>query len=215
MSNPFITLSDYGEGVYEEKKSVFTGRCMPVKTEEEALAFLSKIRRENADARHNVYAYILRENNIARYSDDGEPQGTAGVPVLEVLKKNGISDAIIVVTRYFGGILLGTGGLVRAYGAAASEAILAAGIARLVPYGIYEIRAQYGQIDKLRFEICRMPVLTDGIDYGENVRLTVAVPDTYEERFLKRLLDIGAGKLPVVKTGERLDAEPSEENAAN
>ena len=109
-----------------EKKSRFIGSCRPVQTEEEALDFIAKLKSQYWDASHNVYAYILREGNIARFSDDGEPQGTAGIPVIDTLKKAGVVDAVVVATRYFGGILLGGGGLIRAYSHTASIALAAA-----------------------------------------------------------------------------------------
>ena len=129
--DPFNTIKGGATGEYEEKKSRFIAALHHAGTEEEALAFLARIREENPMARHNVYAYILREDNRVRYSDDGEPQKTAGIPVLSVLEHAGLKDVICVVTRYFGGTLLGTGGLVRAYTKATQEAVAAA---RLVTY---------------------------------------------------------------------------------
>ena len=119
----YTTVRREAHAGFEEKKSEFIGHVKPVSTEAEALAFLSEIRAKYPDATHNVYAYVLRENNTARYSDDREPQGTAGMPVLDVLRKSEIQDVIVVVTRYFGGTLLGTGGLVRAYTQAAKMAL--------------------------------------------------------------------------------------------
>ena len=115
MKDGYTTLKDIGEASFTEKKSEFIGSAMPVQTEEEALEFIAEIKKKHSTARHNVYAYVVRENNIIRFTEDGEPKGTAGSMVLEVLKKSDITDAVIVVTRYFGGILLGTGGLARAY----------------------------------------------------------------------------------------------------
>ena len=139
----YVTLGKDGTATFEMKKSEFIGYAAHVTTEEEARAFVDKIRKKHADARHNVYAYMLSENNIMRYSDDGEPQGTAGLPVLDILRKGGITDAVIVVTRYFGGILLGTGGLVRAYSAAAKAAVEDAGRASFVNYEEYALTMSY------------------------------------------------------------------------
>ena len=111
----FVPFADYGEDKFEEKRSKFTGRLWHVETAEEAVAKIKEMRETYWDATHNCYAYILREGNVMRYSDDGEPQGTAGMPILEVLRHENLTDCVCVVTRYFGGILLGTGGLVRAY----------------------------------------------------------------------------------------------------
>ena len=118
----YVTVEREAVDEFIEKKSRFIGSCRPVQTEEEALDFIAKLKSQYWDASHNVYAYILREGNIARFSDDGEPQGTAGIPVIDTLKKAGVVDAVVVATRYFGGILLGGGGLIRAYSHTASIA---------------------------------------------------------------------------------------------
>ena len=122
----YITVKEQGEDFFIEKKSKFIGHCKPVKTESEALEFISEIKSKHADANHNVYAYILRENGTQRFSDDSEPQGTAGIPVIDALKKANIVDVVVVATRYFGGTLLGGGGLIRAYSHTASIAVEAA-----------------------------------------------------------------------------------------
>ena len=122
----YVTVEREAADEFIEKKSRFIGSCRPVQTEEEALDFIAKLKSQYWDASHNVYAYILREGNIARFSDDGEPQGTAGIPVIDTLKKAGVVDAVVVATRYFGGILLGGGGLIRAYSHTASIALAAA-----------------------------------------------------------------------------------------
>ena len=129
----YRTVSQEAKEEFTEKRSRFIGWIKPVKTEEEAIEYINAIKSQHWDAKHNVYAYSLREGQISRYSDDGEPQGTAGVPVLEVLTHSGVTDAVIVVTRYFGGILLGTGGLVRAYSHAASIALKSAGVVIMRP----------------------------------------------------------------------------------
>ena len=126
----YTTVKQYGTAEYEDRKSVFIGEALPVSSEAEALEFLASVKKKYPDARHHVYAYVLRDNSIMRFSDDSEPQGTAGMPVLDVIRKRGCTDVIIVVTRYFGGTLLGTGGLVRAYTAAAVGALESAEIIR-------------------------------------------------------------------------------------
>ena len=115
----YITIKKQSHYEYEDRKSVFIGEAMPVSDENQALDFIERVKKKYPDAKHHVYAYVLRENSIMRFSDDREPQGTAGMPVLDVIRKNGCTDTVIVVTRYFGGTLLGTGGLVRAYTSAA------------------------------------------------------------------------------------------------
>ena len=135
----YTTLEREASAELIERKSVFIGHAKPVKTDEEALEFIKKIKEKHADATHNVYAYYLRSGAMARYSDDNEPQGTAGPPVLEVIKKSGCDDCAVVVTRYFGGILLGAGGLVRAYAAAAGIALEAAHIVTYEEYSVFTL----------------------------------------------------------------------------
>lgn len=125
MKDEYTTVSLEAKDEFVEKKSRFIGYVKPVKTQQEAMDFIEKIRQKHWDATHNVYAYVLRENMIERFSDDGEPQGTAGIPVLQVIKKEGITDCAVVVTRYFGGTMLGAGGLVRAYSNGAKIALQA------------------------------------------------------------------------------------------
>ena len=120
---PYTTILEFARFEYEEKKSVFIGEAAPVETESDALAFIESAKKRYPDAKHHVYAYVLRENSIMRFSDDKEPQGTAGMPTLDVIRKRNCTDTIVVVTRYFGGTLLGTGGLVRAYTAATVGAL--------------------------------------------------------------------------------------------
>ena len=122
----YTTIYEEAQASFTEKKSEFIGHIAPVSTADEAVAFINRIKAENRKARHNVYAYVLREGNVSRYSDDGEPQGTGGVPVLDVINKSGLTDVCVVVTRYFGGILLGASGLTRAYSQGCSMAVNAA-----------------------------------------------------------------------------------------
>ena len=127
-SSTYLSLAGEGSGEYTEKKSRFLARAVPCTTEAQALEVINEARHQYADARHHVYAYLLRDNHLMRYTDDGEPQGTAGVPILDVLRKRQLTDLCVVVTRYFGGVLLGTGGLVHAYTIAACQAIENGGI---------------------------------------------------------------------------------------
>ena len=130
----YKTIKERATFEYEDRKSVFIGEAMPVSTEEEALLFIESVKRRFPDARHHVYAYVLRENSIMRFTDDREPQGTAGMPVLDAIRKRGCTDTVVVVTRYFGGTLLGTGGLVHAYSTSAVGAINAA---QVICYDVY------------------------------------------------------------------------------
>ena len=156
MLKKYKTILAQAEAEIVEKKSRFIATVRPVKTEEEARSFIEELKKKYWDATHNVFAYQIGERNeIQRFSDDGEPQGTAGMPVLNVLKGEDVKDTAIVVTRYFGGTLLGTGGLVRAYGKAAKEGLLTAGIAELVLYSRYFVTVDYtdsGTVRSLRKE---------------------------------------------------------------
>ena len=198
-----ITLSQYGEATYEVKKSVFLGYAKPVSSPEEANAFVDEIKHKNADARHNVYAWILKkEINLQKYSDDGEPSGTAGLPVLSVLTKNEITDAVVVVTRYFGGILLGKGGLVRAYTRAAAEAVKNAMPVTMELCVIYGIEVDYKNSERLLFEIRNSGRRITNIEYGANVSFEVIVPVQDAQAFCDFVFDTSAGKIEPFKIDE-------------
>ena len=172
----YTTLEKRASCTYEEKRSVFIGDAAPVATEEEALAFIAEIKAKYPDARHHVYAYLLRENAKNRYSDDHEPQGTAGMPVLDVLRKGGFTDAVIVVTRYFGGTLLGAGGLVRAYTAAASGAVKEAGTRTYRTYRPVLLSVSYTDYNRLLPELEKKAVRVLDTDYAEEVTLSLSMP---------------------------------------
>lgn len=198
-----ITLSQYGEAVYEVKKSVFIGYAKPVSTPEEANEFVDEIRHKNADARHNVYAWILKkETNLQKYSDDGEPSGTAGLPVLSVLSKNEITDAVVVVTRYFGGILLGKGGLVRAYTRAAAEAVKNAMPVTMELCAIFGIEVDYKSSDRILFEIRNSGRRISNLTYGADVYFEVIVPVQQAQSFCDYVFDMSNGKIVPVKIDE-------------
>lgn len=176
----YTTLKEYADYTYEEKKSVFIGECAPVKSEDEALSFINNIKKKYPDARHHVYAYILRENSIMRYSDDHEPQGTAGMPVLDSMRKRGVTDAVTVVTRYFGGTLLGTGGLVRAYTEAAAGAIALAEVITFTTFKKCSVTVSYSDYQKIQAILAEMEFRTEETDFRENVTLIgrVVLPKT-------------------------------------
>ena len=206
----YVTLAKDGCATVVEKRSEFIGYCSHVKTEADARAFVDKIRKKHADARHNVYAYVLSENNILRYSDDGEPQGTAGLPVLDILRKGGITDAVIVVTRYFGGILLGTGGLVHAYSATAKAAVEDAGKARFVNYEEYLLTMSYSLYQRVPNLFKNFPIIVDATEFGAQVDICIAIKEGYFDKLLPLLNEVGAGSIVIEKLGERLDAESVE-----
>ena len=162
---------------------------MPVKTEEEALSFLNSVKQKYWDARHNVYAYILRENNIMRYSDDGEPAGTGGVPVLDMLKKEGLTDIIVVVTRYFGGILLGTGGLVHAYSSTAKAGVDNAVRLEMVRCKSVTLSCDYTLWGKVQNELLSFTLSMCPPSYTDIVSVTVYVPVEDADRLEKKLTE--------------------------
>ena len=197
------TVGKAASAEFTEKKSVFIGYTAPVSTAEEAEAFIQSIKKKHADARHNVSAYIV--GNSVRYSDDGEPKGTGGVPVLEVIKKSGVDGTVVVVTRYFGGILLGAAGLVRAYSKAAAMAIEAAGIVTYREYTECTVTCDYSLYDKLLYDIGRRTVITDGTEFGGNITLRLAVLSSEYGAFEKAVHAMTSGRVAPVKTGTRLD----------
>ena len=202
--NALITLGHEASAEFTEKKSVFIGHAAPVRTAEEAEAFVMKIKKQYADARHNVSAYMA--GGAVRYSDDGEPKGTGGLPVLEVLKKSGVDGAVVVVTRYFGGILLGAPGLVRAYSKAASMAVEAAGIVTYERYVECVIDCDYGSYDRLSYEIGRRNIIVDGTDFGSGVTLRLAVLASEYDAFRAAVDAMTNGRLAPVRGGDRFDA---------
>lgn len=190
IENQYKTIEDYGIAEIVKKRSKFIAHARPVSSEAEAIEYLNFLKQKYWDARHNVYAYILRENNIMRYSDDGEPSGTAGVPVLEILKKEELTDIIVVVTRYFGGILLGTGGLVHAYSKAAKAGVEAAGIVNMILCRKVKIKCDYNLSGKIQYEINEFEEAFEGdIKYDECVIQSVYVTVESVERFTKKIID--------------------------
>lgn len=202
---PYVTLGGEGTAKIEEKRSEFIGYAAHVQSEAEAQTFVKRIKAKHHDARHNVFAYVLGDT-VQRYSDDGEPQGTAGIPVLDVLRKSGVTDACIVVTRYFGGILLGAGGLVRAYTAAAKAALDAAGTLTMERYAELRLRLSYADYQKLSAKLDTLGAVTDAVDFGGEVTLDVALKVTAKVRFTETVRELFAGRVPVEVRGERYDA---------
>lgn len=198
----YFTIYEPAEASFIEKKSEFIGYIAPVKTNEEAIEFIGKIKSMHRKARHNVYAYILRHDNISRYSDDGEPQGTAGTPVLEVLQKRGLTDVCVVVTRYFGGILLGGGGLVRAYSHAASIACDVAKIMDMRQCHRLKINADYGLYGKISYILPNFDVITVNSDFGSSVTLEILVQNELLSSLTKELTEITNGAAEITDDGE-------------
>lgn len=186
----YRTIADFATDEFVEKKSRFIGYIAPARSEEEAVAFINRIREMHREATHNVYAYILREGQTRRYSDDGEPQGTAGIPVLDVLQKAGLVDVVAVVTRYFGGTLLGAGGLVRAYTAGARMAMEAGRIRTMSPCTVLELDIDYGLYGKLSYILPKYEIVTRSADFGVAVRMQLLMKDCYLEGFKRELQEI-------------------------
>ena len=201
----YTTLEKEASAEFTEKKSVFIGYACPVKTEDEAMEFIARIRKKHSDARHNCYAYQLNGGGIARYSDDGEPQGTAGVPILDVIKKSGADDCCVVVTRYFGGILLGAGGLARAYANGAKIALDAAHIVTYESYTEFRVVCDYSAYQKLEYEFPRFGIITDASDFGGSVTLRLAIKAARFDEFSAKLAEMFAGKVSAEILGERFD----------
>lgn len=197
----YRTIKGDGCGEIVEKRSRFIASVKPVTCEEEAISYINELKQKYWDARHNVYAYIIRENNIMRYSDDGEPSGTAGVPVLEILKKENLTDIVVVVTRYFGGILLGTGGLVHAYSKSAKLGIENAGIKEMVLCCRVIIKCDYSFIGKVQYEVAEFgSAITGDIEYGESVYMTVYIPVDFADGFIAKLIDKTNGNVEIEKS---------------
>lgn len=192
--------TDYGTAEFVEKKSRFIGEIWPVSTEEEARQRVADVKKKYHDARHSCWCFLLRDGTI-RYSDDGEPQGTAGQPMLEVFSRAGITDCVCVVTRYFGGVLLGTGGLVRAYTRSAKDALDAAGITVERLWDRLLVPCSYGQFEKVRQETQRHGGVIEDTDYGADIMLTVLTPEGSTQAYLEGLTELSAGAIE----GEKLE----------
>lgn len=185
----YRTLEQSSQDEFIEKKSRFIGYASPVKSEEEALNFIARIKSKHWDAKHNVYAYCIREGNICRYSDDGEPSGTAGVPVLNVIQKNNLTDCAVVVTRYFGGILLGGGGLVRAYSHGASIGINAAGIITMRLCALCRLKCEYSQYGRINSLIPECGGNVTDAQFGVNVDVSFTMAREDFDLFLPKLAE--------------------------
>lgn len=197
------------EAEFVEKKSRFIGRIWVTETEEEALEHLKAMRQQHWDATHNVYAYVIH-GGPTRYSDDGEPQGTAGMPVLEVLRGNRLENVCCVVTRYFGGTLLGTGGLVRAYGKAARDAVAAAGISVKRVWKQLDLILPYSYYERLRQETERFGGVIQDTEFSADVCLHVIVPTERAAEYLTRVTDLTSGNVAALENGEEYRAFPLE-----
>ena len=205
MAETYTTIAKVAEIEFVERKSVFYGYAAPVKTEEEALALVKERRSLMPDATHHVFGYHMKGGILARYSDDGEPPGTAGMPVLEAIRKSGADDALVVVTRYFGGILLGAGGLVRAYAHTAHLALEAAGIVTYESYAELELACSYSDYQKYLSQLPRFGAVMDDTDFSDRVILRFAVKKHLVDDVRALVREISAGGSEVKVLGERFD----------
>lgn len=195
----YKTLHEFGVDEIIIEKSTFIGYAKPISTEEEAVEFINEIKKKHKDATHNVWAYTVGQNmNIQRYSDDGEPQGTAGIPTLEVIKKEDLRDVVVVVTRYFGGIKLGAGGLVRAYTKGAKIGLEAAKIIEKVNYQEVKIKIDYNQLGKVQNEIMNMGYFIKDTIYEDNVEIIVYSKQDKLEEIINKITDITSATANIV-----------------
>lgn len=204
MSLGYLTVRNEASDEFTEQRSRFIGYVCPVSTEEEALTFIEKKKKQHWDAKHNVYAYCLRNDGIQRCSDDGEPHGTAGVPVLEVMLKSGVTDAVVVVTRYFGGILLGAGGLVRAYTKGARIALEAGQIIRMQKCVCLTLCCDYNQYGRISSLIPECGGVTDNCDFGSGVTISFHIKREDLPSFNKKLADATCGSVIPEEAGEMI-----------
>ena len=200
MSEYYIPSAP-GEAEFTEKRSHFLGHVRCVETEDEAKAFVAEMKKKYYDARHNCWCYIIR-NGAERYSDDGEPQGTAGIPMLEVLRRQNMTNCVCVVTRYFGGVLLGAGGLLRAYTKSAGDALAAAGTSVVRPWSCMDVPCSYSGAERLKTECITMGGIVEDVEYSSSVILKVLIPAETEADFTARIFDISGGTVAPLRTGE-------------
>lgn len=199
----YKTVEFESKDEFVEQRSRFIGYVKPVQSEEQALEFINEKRQKHWDATHNVYAYVLREGKIQRYSDDGEPHGTAGVPVLDVILKSGVTDAVVVVTRYFGGILLGAGGLVRAYTKGAKIALAAGNIIEMELCFSARLKCDYGLYGKISGLIPSNGGVIDNTEFTDCVEIEYHINESGLNSFRKQLADSTCGKVETEVTGEK------------
>ena len=201
----YTTLAGEGSDEFEEKRSLFIGHAKHITSEEEAMEFVKAKKKEYSDATHNCWAYLLKGGIVARYSDDGEPQGTAGVPMLETIRKSGVCDAVVVVTRYFGGILLGAGGLVRAYSHGTKIALDAAEIVTYEKYAELSLACSYSDYQKYSVVLPTFNAIIDSTDFTDKVVVRFAIKETLVDTLAKKITEMSGGKNSLDIVGERFD----------
>ncbi len=193
----YLTIKEKATSEYTEKRSKFIGTAYPCQSEGEAMELLNKLRSEYWDARHNCYAFVVDEGKTARFSDDGEPHGTAGKPILEVINGKNLKNALVVVTRYFGGVLLGTGGLVRAYSTATRDALEKAEIVEMVPCTKFSTICDYADHQKL--QRLMENAFIESTDFADRVTVIYSLKDSDAEDFSKKLTEAFCGRLQMTE----------------
>lgn len=202
MTESYKTVKkDFSSVSFTEKKSEFISYVARIETEQDALDFVRKIKEKHKDATHNVYAYVVKGTQIARASDDGEPQGTAGMPVLEVIKREGIVGVCIVVTRYFGGILLGAGGLIRAYAKSAKLGLDNAQICVFTQHITFDISLSYSDYERVSKDLDKYSVFCQDTEFTDKVTMHLSTKQQNFDAFCVYIKDLGAGKYTCVQTG--------------
>ena len=203
----YLVPTDFGQDEFVEKKSRFIGRVWPVETEEEALERIAEMKKQHYDATHNCWAYVIRDGAV-RFSDDGEPGGTAGMPMVQVLQKEGLYNIVCVVTRYFGGTLLGAGGLVRAYTKGAKIAIDAAGKSMKRVWSVIYLPCPYNYYERVKLEIAAFDGVLRDTQFGAEVELEILIARGKAQDFLDRITDMTAGTVEGMETGQEYRAFP-------
>ena len=206
----YLVPTQFGEAEFIEKKSRFIGRIWPVEKEEEALARIQEMKKQHYDATHNCWAYIIRDGAV-RFSDDGEPGGTAGMPIIEVMKARGVTNCAVVVTRYFGGVLLGAGGLVRAYSQGAAAALNACGVGVMHPTARYLMEIPYPMLNRMDHFLKGEPVIVEDKGYTDVISYTLIVRCADEEGFLARVTDMSEGRVEPLRVEEMYLPWPEED----
>ncbi len=210
MAEYYVPARD-SETEFTEKRSRFIGHVWRVETEEEARERISRMKAKYYDARHNCWCYIIRDGGIARYSDDGEPQGTAGQPMLEVFRREGVENVCCVVTRYFGGVLLGTGGLLRAYTRSARDTLARAGRAVVRQWTETAVECPYHLLERVKQEVSAAEGVLEEIEYGAQVLISALLPVEKVDAYADRITELTAGQCQVVRLGECFRAAPVSE----
>ena len=207
MTAEYLIPTGPSETSFTEKRSEFIGHVWPVESEEEARAHIEEMKKRYHDARHNCWCYVIRDGAV-RYSDDGEPQGTAGQPMLGVFQKEGVTNVCCVVTRYFGGILLGAGGLVRAYTQSAKDALDAAGISVVRRWTEMEVSCPYSFFERVKNEITALDGVVGETEYASGVTVRALLPEARAAEFSARITELSAGAFSAAEVGEAFRAVP-------